>query len=163
MTSKQTASLSATQSRVLVEEWERRGKTREPALARQIRPQPMALRLRPMEPLAKIRNGCKKRCAIRERVVASRPMDRLPWEITPPLTLECLTVVATTIADVRAEAREGHLPEKGDNAWTFGCRAYSRTCFAFLGLAASRDYPWLTVKDDGLACTLLIGGEPVEL
>ncbi|WP_438015611.1 hypothetical protein WMF18_32745 [Sorangium sp. So ce315] len=89
-------------------------------------------------------------------------MSQLPWEITPSLRPERLALLAKTIVDVRADARDGHAPEKGDNAWTFGCRAYSRTCFALGGLAASGEYPWLRVEEDGLACTILVDGEPIK-
>lgn len=85
-----------------------------------------------------------------------------PWEVSPPLTADRLHLIATTIAQVRADAREGHLPEKGDNAWVFGCRAYARTCHALAGLQLSGDHPWLKVKEDGLACTVLIEGEPLK-
>src|SRR6185436_2205165 len=89
-------------------------------------------------------------------------MGEFPWDVTSAFTADRLMVIARTFADVRADAREGHLPEKGDSAWTFGCRAYSRTCFAFRGLAAAGDHPWLRVDEDGLACTLLIDGEPIK-
>ncbi len=85
-----------------------------------------------------------------------------PWEITPALTAERLHLLVNTIAHVRADARDGHLPEKGDDAWTFGCRAYRRTCHALSGLAASGDNPWLEVQEQGLACALLVEGEPIK-
>lgn len=85
-----------------------------------------------------------------------------PWEVCAPLTADRLHLLATTIAQVRADAREGHLPEKGDDAWVFGCRAYRRTCHALAGLELSGDHPWLKVKEEGLACTLLIEGEPIK-
>lgn len=94
--------------------------------------------------------------------VTSTAMGQNPWEITPALTAERLQLLASTIAEVRADAREGHVPEKGDDAWTFGCRAYRRTCHAFAGLALSGDHPWLAVDTQGLAFTLLVDGEPIK-
>lgn len=89
-------------------------------------------------------------------------MNRPPWEITPSLTLDRLVLIATTIADARASAREVHFPEKGDGPWSFGCVAYGRTCFALKGLEASQEHPWLSVKAVGLSCTILFDGEPIK-
>lgn len=89
-------------------------------------------------------------------------MAQHPWDITPALTAERLQLLVSTIAQVRADNREGHLPEKGDDAWTFGCRAYRRTCHALSGLAMSGDHSWLEVHEQGLACTLLVAGEPIK-
>lgn len=89
-------------------------------------------------------------------------MDRHPSETSPSFTTERLQLLARTIEAVRRDALDGHEPEKGDNAWTFGCRAYSRTCFAFSGLADSGDHPWLEVDLKGLACTLLLDGEALN-
>lgn len=85
-----------------------------------------------------------------------------PSTITPALAEDRLQLLAATIAQARADAREGHEPEKGDDAWTFGCRAYRRTCFAFQRLAESGEYPWLVVEEHGLAFTLLLDGEPLK-
>ncbi len=89
-------------------------------------------------------------------------MDLLPWDVSPALTADRLHLIATTIARVRADARDGHLPEKGDNAWVFGCRAYARSCHALQGLSLTGDHPWLQVREEGLACTLLVEGEPLK-
>lgn len=89
-------------------------------------------------------------------------MSQHPSETTPALTADRLRLLAATITRVRADARDGHEPEKGDDAWTFGCRAYRRTCFAFHGLAETGDHPWLRVEEQGLACTLLIEAEPIK-
>lgn len=86
----------------------------------------------------------------------------LPWEVSPPLTADRLQLLVAKIAEVRADAREGYLPEKGDNPWVFGVRAYARTCYALAGLALTGDHPWLQVNEEGLACTLLIDGVPLK-
>ncbi len=85
-----------------------------------------------------------------------------PSEISPAFTTPRLKLLVSTIARVRGETLEGHEPEKGENPWTFGCRAYSRTCFAFAELSRSGEHPWLEVKVDGLSCTLGIEGEPIK-
>jgi hypothetical protein len=89
-------------------------------------------------------------------------MSRLPSEITPAFTLDRLQVIARVIARVRRDALESHQPEKGDNAWTFGCLCYVRTCAALSVLEASREHPWLQVQFEGLACTILIEGVPIK-
>lgn len=89
-------------------------------------------------------------------------MSYHPSETNPALTEDRLQLLASTIVAVRADAREGHLPEKGDDAWTFGCVAYRRTCHALTGHADSGDYLWLTVQEEGHAFTLLIEGVPIK-
>jgi hypothetical protein len=94
--------------------------------------------------------------------VASSGMARLPSEITPAFTTERLQVLAGAIARVRRDALDSHQPEKGDNAWSFGCVCYVRTCAALSVLEASREHPWLQVDVEGLACTILIEGVPIK-
>jgi hypothetical protein len=89
-------------------------------------------------------------------------MLKHPSETTSALTEERLQLIARTIVAVRADAREVHQAEKGDDGWTFGCIAYRRTCFALTGHAESGDHAWLSVKDGGLAFTLFIDGVPLK-
>lgn len=81
-----------------------------------------------------------------------------PSEVTPAFTDERLQFIAATIAAVRADARDVHQEEKGDNAWSFGCLTYCRTCYAFARLAESGRHPWLRVEQAGLRFTLIVGG-----
>lgn len=89
-------------------------------------------------------------------------MTRPPSEITPAFTTDRLQVIADAITRVRRDALEIHQPEKGDNAWTFGCICYARTCAALGVLEASKEHDWLRVDAKGLACTILIEGEPLK-
>lgn len=89
-------------------------------------------------------------------------MPRHPSEITPGFTTERLQMIARAIARVRRDALEAHQPEKGDNAWSFGCVCYVRTCAALSVLAASGEHSWLRLEVEGLACTILIDGVPVK-
>jgi hypothetical protein len=101
-------------------------------------------------------------------------MSEHPSETTPCLTEERLQVLAKIIVGVRADAREGHEPGKGDDSWTYGCRAYRRTTFAFDELARTDtcflfeelqpfgSCSWLKVALAGLACTLYVDGEPIK-
>lgn len=87
---------------------------------------------------------------------------RHPSEITPAFTTERLRIVADVIVRVRRDALESHQPEKGDNAWTFGCICYARTVASLAWLEASKQHDWLRIEMDGLACTILIEGEPIK-
>lgn len=89
-------------------------------------------------------------------------MSRHPSEVTPSFTTERLQLIADTITRVRRDALDVHQPEKGDNAWTFGCVCYARTIAALGVLETSGDHDWLRVEMQGLACTILIGGEPIK-
>src|SRR5579859_6641609 len=89
-------------------------------------------------------------------------MPRHPSEISPALTNERLQLLAREIARVRRDALEVFQPEKGDNAWSFGCLCYVRTCAALSQLEATGEYPWLQIQVDGLAFTILVDGEPLK-
>jgi hypothetical protein len=89
-------------------------------------------------------------------------MLRHPCEITPAFTTERLQIIADAITRVRRDALEVHQPERGDNAWTFGCICYARTVTALGLLEASKKHDWLRVETQGLACTILIEGEPLK-
>lgn len=82
-----------------------------------------------------------------------------PWSVSPKLTAERLGTLAREPVRVRAEAIPDHRPDLGDDGWSFGCRVYRRTCFAFKQLEASGKYPWLRVEEKGLACRILVEGE----
>jgi len=90
-------------------------------------------------------------------------MDRYPWEITPAFTEQRLRLIAAVFDQVRKDLVELHEPEKGDGSWSFGCRAYERTCFALSKLAEEpANAAWLRVEFDKLACTLRIESVPVK-
>ena len=85
-----------------------------------------------------------------------------PAELTPALRTDRLQLLAREIRRVRLDALEVFQPEKGDNAWSFGCLCYVRTCAALSQLEASRKHSWLRLEVDGLACTILVEGEPIK-
>jgi len=90
-------------------------------------------------------------------------MVRLPWEVTPQLTGSRLQLIAAIFDKVRKDLLELHEPDKGDGGWSFGCRAYERTCFSLSKLAESAENSsWLKVEFDKLACTLRIDGVPLK-
>ncbi len=94
-------------------------------------------------------------------IVWSVPMTH-PFDVTPALTEARLQFIAATIVSVRSDALDIHQPEKGDDAWTFGCVAYRRTCHAFIAQEATGDHPWLTVKEEGLSFTMFIEAVPLK-
>jgi hypothetical protein len=69
-----------------------------------------------------------------------------PWLKYSELTQERLAILASMIRDVRDTLAILHEPDAGDRPWSFGCRAYDRTCFAIE--QASKKYNWLTILPD---------------
>lgn len=71
-------------------------------------------------------------------------------------------IVASAIREARRKAVDLHRPTEGDDEWSLGCRAYTRTCFALR--KAALEYPWLTVLADRqyLRFTFTIGGVPIR-
>jgi hypothetical protein len=82
------------------------------------------------------------------------------WDHAPELQQQRLELLAGLLASVRREVLATHEPEKGDNNWVLGCRAYGRSCSAIT--EASRTYEWLGVLDESLHYVFTIGGVPVR-
>src|ERR1700726_1827740 len=84
-----------------------------------------------------------------------------PWITYPPLTEKRLRHVAGLVKACRDEVVALHDPDSGDDSWSLGCRAYSRTRHA-LG-KESAALPWLTVVPElsPLRFTFAIGGGPI--
>jgi hypothetical protein len=89
-------------------------------------------------------------------------MAQHPSEVTPAFTTDRLQLISDAIRRVRLDALDIHQPEKGDNAWTFGCTCYARTLKALRDLEASGDHPYLRLMLDGLACTIYIDDVPLK-
>lgn len=90
-------------------------------------------------------------------------MQSAPWIVAPALHDSRLRALAEAVDRVRSEALLDHFPDKGDDEWVFGCKAYRRTCFAFLKLAQMpANANWLAVECDGLACTLKVEGIAIK-
>jgi len=86
-----------------------------------------------------------------------------PWLKYPELTEERLAILASLIRDVRETLALLHEPKKGDRPWSFGCRAYDRTCFAIE--EASKVHDWLTIlpdKEKPLRFAFAIGHMPLR-
>jgi hypothetical protein len=85
-----------------------------------------------------------------------------PWIKYPSVTQERLALIASIIRRVRSETVALHDPGHGDNAWSLGCRIYTRTCFAIRAVA--KDYPWLTIlhESEDLRFSFAFGEVPVR-
>jgi len=84
-----------------------------------------------------------------------------PWLISPALTPERLFRLARIAVRIRQRLAELHEPDEGDSDWTFGCRAYGRTCFAYDRFAKSGEDPGMVVKREVLKCRMSFDGEPI--
>lgn len=85
-----------------------------------------------------------------------------PWTICPSFTDVRLRALACEIVRAREEVLREYRPEKGDDPWCLGCRAYRWTCHAIAGLADSGAHGWLRVREQGLSFTILIEDEPIR-
>src|SRR5258708_2263072 len=85
----------------------------------------------------------------------------IPWEKYQALTLDRLIIIAGIVRYGRHLAVLDHQPSKGDDAWTLGCLAYRRTCYAIE--QATEQYPWLTVlPEEQNRFTFAIGSIPLK-
>jgi len=85
-----------------------------------------------------------------------------PWTVCSSFTDSRLRILASEIVRAREEVLREYRPEKGDDAWCLGCRAYRWTCHALAGLANSGMHSWLRAREHGLSFTILIDGEPIR-
>ena len=78
------------------------------------------------------------------------------------LSIEKLSIIANSLRDVREAALALHDPLNGDDAWSHGCRVYSRSRFRITLL--SQEHPWLTIvhEEENLRFTFAIDGLPVR-
>jgi hypothetical protein len=86
----------------------------------------------------------------------------VPWDVSPELQRERLILLAQEVARARDRIADLHEPENGDDPWSFGCRAYSRTCHGLQRLEESNKYPWLRTTRRGLSFTLFVDGVPLK-
>jgi len=85
-----------------------------------------------------------------------------PWEVTPRLERSRMEVLAREASLARNSAADLYDPLSGDDPWSLGCRAYSRTCFRLEMLAESGEYPWLKITRRNLYFTLFVDGVPLK-
>src|SRR5688572_18433743 len=86
-----------------------------------------------------------------------------PWKSYPEITKERLETIAALICKTRREVAALHAPKDGDDAWSLGCRAYARICYAIRQATAA--YSWLrVVGHDGkrLQFVFTIEGIPIR-
>ena len=87
-------------------------------------------------------------------------MDKKPWDIEPELTEDRLCSLANIIKEVRNKAVSLHDPDKGDGAWSLGCRVYERTINTITDKAET--LPWLDFYRDNLYFIIMIKGVPLR-
>ncbi len=106
--------------------------------------------------------GCVVICEPAKLVLIMQEKN-FPSNLHPSLTQERLSEIARIIRDVRHEVSTLHAPEKGDTPWSFGCRAYVRTCHAIAQEAQFKHRDWLQIiEDDGLHFVFAIGSVPLR-
>jgi hypothetical protein len=88
--------------------------------------------------------------------------DLKPTEKYPAFTDNRLSLIADALRDVRNKTLELYDPLGGDDAWSHGCRVYSRSRHALIQL--SLRHPWLSIveEDARLRFTFAIEGIPIR-
>lgn len=85
-----------------------------------------------------------------------------PSDLHPALTSERLQKLGELILRTRHLALQDHYPQKGDNAWSYGCKCYARCKYRIKRWAGRKGYEWLSVIDDGREFIVGIGGVPLK-
>jgi hypothetical protein len=85
-----------------------------------------------------------------------------PWDVTPQLSRERIEILAREATIARNSVADLHEPHNGDDPWSLGCRAYSRTCFRLERLLENQQYPWLRITRRNLYFTLFVDGVPLK-
>lgn len=89
----------------------------------------------------------------------------LPSDVHPDLTEDRLNAIAELIRNQRKDIIGKSEIDRGDNAWSIGCRAYACTCYAITNAASKDDRfaAWLNVlEDQGLYFTFTLGDIPIK-
>jgi hypothetical protein len=88
--------------------------------------------------------------------------DLTPTSKYPALTDDKLSTIADALRDVRNKTLELYDPLGGDDTWSHGCRAYSRSRYALAQL--SQRHTWLSIveEDARLRFTFAIEGIPIR-
>ena len=84
-----------------------------------------------------------------------------PWDFHPDLTEERLLLVAHEIADARHQVFD-LFDERGDDAWSIGCRAFSWCRKRIVRLAEDAEWEWLSIVDPSKQFIFQIGEVPVR-
>jgi hypothetical protein len=88
--------------------------------------------------------------------------EKKPWEADARLDEEALSMVGKLLLSVRRDVAEQQEPKKGDGKYGLGCRTYERFTYSIIRLAASGDYPWLSVIQSGNEFAFSINGCPMR-
>lgn len=85
-----------------------------------------------------------------------------PTSIHPALTTERLQKLGKLILQARHSALEDHHPEKGDDAWSYGCTCYARSKFVIARHAGQAGWEWLSVISQRPEFIVGIDGVPLK-
>lgn len=85
-----------------------------------------------------------------------------PASLHPALTTERLQKLGKLILQARHSALEDHHPEKGDDAWSYGCTCYSRSKFVIASHAGRVGWEWLSVISERPEFIVGIDGVPLK-
>lgn len=85
-----------------------------------------------------------------------------PWECHPDLTKERLSQMAQFFWDTRHELMRHYDKNKGDDAWSLGCRGFSWCRNRLTKLASKTDWEWLSILNPGKRFIFGIGAVPVR-
>lgn len=85
-----------------------------------------------------------------------------PWLKYPDLTEERLRIIAEIIRSSRDETVRLHDPLGGDDAWSLGCRAYSRICYALRQACEKHNWIGILTESEKLRFTFSVGSVPVR-
>lgn len=85
-----------------------------------------------------------------------------PATLHPALTTERLQKLAKLILQARHSALEDHHPEKGDDAWSYGCACYARSKFVIASNKGEVGWEWLSVISERPEFIVGIEGVPLK-
>jgi hypothetical protein len=88
--------------------------------------------------------------------------DLNPTEKYPSLTDERLSLIADNLREVRNTALGLYDPIGGDDAWSHGCRVYSRSKFRITQLSQRHSWLGIVEEDSKLRFTFAIDGIPIR-
>ena len=88
--------------------------------------------------------------------------DLNPTEKYPPLTDERLSLIASTLREVRDTTLTLYDPLGGDNPWSHGCRVYARSCYRVKQLAQRQAWLSIIEEEPKPIFTFAIEGIPIR-
>lgn len=85
-----------------------------------------------------------------------------PTTLHPALTPERLQKLGELILRARHSALEDHHPEKGDDAWSYGCTCYARSKYVIALHSGREGWEWLSVITERPEFIVGVDGVPLK-